>query len=145
VYDNSFSIISGNIMTLSYNIGLTGGSLVAYLLDAILGPASPDICKMGRPSLIGPIPGTNIPQIESTVAVVTPLLMNLSSVMPTEAGYSTVLDQLVGPVNATTAATILLGLTTSTASLEQLTPAAAAVFNVTASTGSVLFNTTVTT
>lgn len=136
------SIISGNIMTLSYNIGLTAGSLVAYLLDAILGAASPNICKMGRPSLMGPMQGTHIPQIESTVAVVTPLLMNLSSVMPTEAGSSTVLDQLVGPVNATTAATILLGLTTSTTSLEQLTPAVAAVFNVTPSTGLPSFNTT---
>lgn len=132
-------------MTLSYNIGLTAGSLVAYLLDAILGAASPDICKMGRPSLMGPMPGTHIPQIESTIAAVTPLLMNLSSVMPTEAGSSTVLDQLVGPVNATTAATILLGLATSTTSLEQLTPAAVAVFNVTSSTGLVSFNTTVTT
>jgi len=132
-------------MTLSYNIGLTAGSLVAYLLDAILGAASPDICKMGRPSLMGPMPGTHIPQIESTIAAVTPLLMNLSSVMPTEAGSSTVLEQLVGPVNATTAATILLGLATSTTSLEQLTPAAVAVFNVTSSTGLVSFNTTVTT
>ena len=122
-------------MTLSYNIGLTAGSLVAYLLDAILGAASPDICKMGRPSLMGPIPGTNIPQIESTVAVVTPLMMNLSSVGPTEAGSSTVSDQLVGPVNATAAVTFLLGLTTSTISLEQLT----------SSTGLVSVNTTVTT
>ena len=132
-------------MTLSYNIGLTAGSLVAYLLDAILGAASPDICKIGRPSFMSPMPGTNIPQIESTVAVVTPILMNLSSIMPTEAGFSTVLDQLVGPANATTAATILLGLTTSTISLEQLTPTTAAVFNVTSSTGLVSFNTTSTT
>jgi len=132
-------------MTLSYNIGLTAGSLVAYLLDAILGAANPNICKMGRPSLMGPMQGTPIPQIESTVAVVTPLLMNLSSVMSTEAGSSTVLDQLVGPVNATTAATILLGLTTSTTSLEQLTPTAVAVFNLTSSTGLVSVSTTVTT
>lgn len=30
--------LTGNIMTLSYNVGLTSGSLVAYLLEAILGP-----------------------------------------------------------------------------------------------------------
>jgi len=124
-------------MTLSYNIGLTAGSLVAYLLDAILGAASPDICKMGGPSLMGPMQGTHIPQIGSTISVVTPLLMNLSSVMPTEAGSST--------VNATTAATILLGLTTSTTSLEQLTPTAVAVFSVTSSTGLISLNTTDTT
>jgi len=130
-------------MTLSYNIGLTAGSLVAYLLDAILGAASPDICKMGRPSLMGPMPGTNVPQIESTVASVTPLLTNLSTIMPTEAGSTTVLDQLVGPVNVTTttAATFLLGLTASNISLEQLTP----VFSVTSIIGLVSSNTTSTT
>ncbi|XP_063244891.1 equilibrative nucleoside transporter 4 [Bacillus rossius redtenbacheri] len=30
--------LTGNIMTLSYNMGLTTGSLVAYLLDSLLGP-----------------------------------------------------------------------------------------------------------
>ncbi|XP_067002183.2 equilibrative nucleoside transporter 4 [Anabrus simplex] len=33
--------LTGNIMTLSYNVGLTAGSLVAYLLDAILRESSP--------------------------------------------------------------------------------------------------------
>lgn len=31
-------------MTFSYNIGLTGGSVVAYLLDAILGEKIPNPC-----------------------------------------------------------------------------------------------------
>lgn len=129
-------------MTLSYNIGLTAGSLVAYLLDAILGASNPNTCKLGRPGLM---PGTVIPPIESTVAVMKPLLMNLTSVMPTEAVFSTALDQFSGHVNVTAAATILLGLTTSTSSLEQLTPTAVAVLNVTSSTGFGSFDTTVAT
>lgn len=32
-------------MTLSYNIGLTAGSLVAYLLDAILGEKNSNYCE----------------------------------------------------------------------------------------------------
>nr|CAD7403440.1 unnamed protein product [Timema cristinae] len=33
--------LTGNIMTLSYNMGLTTGSLVAYLLDSLIGPPLP--------------------------------------------------------------------------------------------------------
>lgn len=32
-------------MTLSYNIGLTGGSMVAYVLDAMLGPKNSPSCN----------------------------------------------------------------------------------------------------
>ena len=130
-------------MTLSYNIGLTAGSLVAYLLYAILGASNPDTCKLGRPSLIGSMQGTNIPPIESTGAMMTHLLMN-SSVMPTEAVFSTALDQFSGPVNTTTAATTLLGLTTSISSPTHLTATAVSVFGAISSTGLVP-NTTITT
>ncbi|KAL1451512.1 hypothetical protein WDU94_005879 [Cyamophila willieti] len=46
--------LTGNIMTLSYNIGLTGGSLVAYLLDDMIGPMPPTSpCQTNR-SLLAP-------------------------------------------------------------------------------------------
>lgn len=32
-------------MTLSYNVGLTGGSLIAYVLDAMLGPPLAAPCR----------------------------------------------------------------------------------------------------
>lgn len=131
-------------MTLSYNIGLTAGSLVAYLLYAILGASNPDTCKLGRPSLIGSMQGADSPPIESAVTVLTPLLMNFSTTMPTEAVSSTALDQLVGPVNATTAAPTLLGLITSISSTKHVTTTAASVFSAIYSTGLVP-NTTITT
>ncbi|XP_077980121.1 equilibrative nucleoside transporter 4-like [Glandiceps talaboti] len=43
--------LSGNIMTLSYNIGLTTGSGVAYLLNFILGPSN---ASMGRCTAFSP-------------------------------------------------------------------------------------------
>ncbi|KAI5720740.1 hypothetical protein M8J77_011137 [Diaphorina citri] len=46
--------LTGNIMTLSYNLGLTGGSLVAYLLDDMIGPLpSTSPCQTNR-SLLAP-------------------------------------------------------------------------------------------
>lgn len=156
-------LISGNIMTLSYNIGLTAGSLVAYLLDAILGPSHPNTCKPGGPPLMRPTADTKISQVVSTVTMVTPLLTNLSSVVPTEAGSSIAPKQLVGPLNATVAAvttttlatpstavtatvlaTTVLGIAVHTFSPEQFTPAPATIFNGTSSSGLVTFNTTFT-
>ncbi|XP_033609927.1 equilibrative nucleoside transporter 4 isoform X2 [Cryptotermes secundus] len=155
--------LTGNIMTLSYNIGLTAGSLVAYLLDAILGPSHPNTCKPGGPSLMRPTPDTKIPQVVSTVTMVTPLLTNLSSVVPTEAGSSIAPKQLVGLLNTTVAATTttapttpstavtatvlattVLGIAVHTFSPEQFTPAPTAIINGTSSSGLVTFNTTFT-
>lgn len=36
--------VTGNMMTLSYNIGLTAGSLVGYVFDRMLGPQLPNPC-----------------------------------------------------------------------------------------------------
>ncbi|KAG1656366.1 Equilibrative nucleoside transporter 4 [Nymphon striatum] len=41
---NEHKEITGNIMMLSYSIGLTAGSGVSYILDAILGPHVTNIC-----------------------------------------------------------------------------------------------------
>jgi solute carrier family 29 (equilibrative nucleoside transporter) protein 4 len=45
--------LTGNIMTLSYSLGLTGGSVVAYMLNAWLGaPLSYDPCNPSNSTLI---------------------------------------------------------------------------------------------
>lgn len=36
--------VSGNMMTLSYNVGLTAGSLIGYVFDSMLGPQIPNPC-----------------------------------------------------------------------------------------------------
>ncbi|XP_069687819.1 equilibrative nucleoside transporter 4 [Periplaneta americana] len=137
--------LTGNIMTLSYNIGLTAGSLVAYVLDALLGTPLPDACAPGGSSLQRPMGGTKLPPVISSVAA-TSLMTNLSSTLPTEVVSSLATNQLVEPVNATiaasttaliatnatTTATVLatvLGLSTNAFIPEQLTSTVATIFN----------------
>ncbi|XP_021928511.1 equilibrative nucleoside transporter 4 isoform X2 [Zootermopsis nevadensis] len=151
--------LTGNIMTLSYNIGLTAGSLVAYLLDAILGAPHPDTCRPGRSSIMSPMPSTKFPLISNTVDMFTPALTNLSYIIPTEAGSSITPNQLFGPFNTTVAAkttalttsmtaataTVLatvLGVAAHTLAPEKITPTAAAISNITYSSAFVPFNTT---
>ncbi|XP_055694429.1 equilibrative nucleoside transporter 4 [Lutzomyia longipalpis] len=38
--------VSGNMMTLSYQVGLTAGSLLGYMFDSILGPQLPNPCPV---------------------------------------------------------------------------------------------------
>lgn len=91
-------------MTLSYNIGLTAGSLVAYLLDAIIGPPLPgNGCKIhshyqnrSRATL---------------VSSVTKATHNITSTAPT-----TLLSSVAGATesSASNASTLLLATVTST-------------------------------
>ncbi|XP_070580533.1 equilibrative nucleoside transporter 4-like isoform X2 [Ptychodera flava] len=54
---NNQKELTGNIMTLSYNIGLTTGSGVAYLLNYILGPSTEAMNRCINPAItIPPIP-----------------------------------------------------------------------------------------
>lgn len=64
--------LTGNIMTLSYNVGLTGGSLVAYLLDAMLGPPLAAPCKLTPPRFVTPRPNF-VNTTASTVTTATKL------------------------------------------------------------------------
>jgi hypothetical protein len=50
----------GNIMTLSYNVGLTGGALAAYLLEKLLSPSKLRPCHIQ-------LAGGTIPKIEKTM------------------------------------------------------------------------------
>lgn len=80
-------------MTVSYNVGLTAGSLVAYLLDAMLGPQVATPCGAFYPT-IGPI---------------SKLTTRVSNV--TVAELSTMATIFI--INAVTNSTILNNLTTS--------------------------------
>ncbi|XP_049810567.1 equilibrative nucleoside transporter 4 [Schistocerca nitens] len=96
--------LTGNIMTLSYNIGLTAGSLVAYLLDAIIGPPLPgNGCKIhthyqnrSRATLVSSVTKAN---------------HNITSTVPT-----TLLSSVAGATESSAAnvSTLLLATITST-------------------------------
>lgn len=70
-------------MTLSYNVGLTGGSLVAYVLDAMLGPPMADPCRsymFVKPRTLL----TNVTKVtQSTVMVVTTAAVTVTTALTT--------------------------------------------------------------
>uniref|UniRef100_A0A1B6C291 Equilibrative nucleoside transporter 4 n=2 Tax=Clastoptera arizonana TaxID=38151 RepID=A0A1B6C291_9HEMI len=74
--------LTGNIMTLSYNIGLTGGSLVAYILDAMLGPPLAGPCR-APPKFHTPISilsnTTSITTMKTSVATLATVLATSST------------------------------------------------------------------
>lgn len=57
--------LTGNIMTLSYYVGLTIGASVAYGLDSILGPPLPHPC----PNKLQPIPIEHIFLAKPTISL----------------------------------------------------------------------------
>lgn len=68
-------------MTLSYNIGLTGGSLVAYLLHSMLGPQLTNPCPV-----IPPFRPTAAPRYNLSTSALTTLVTILfipTSTLPT--------------------------------------------------------------
>jgi solute carrier family 29 (equilibrative nucleoside transporter) protein 4 len=107
-------------MTLSYNVGLTGGSLVAYLLDAMLGPPIPNPCYMTRnvksisprtkyvsTSTTTTTPATTIPLLLTTLSTLlttnntshvlqatTTQLFNLTTAIPTNAAFNATMAEM---------------------------------------------------
>ncbi|XP_046663169.1 equilibrative nucleoside transporter 4 [Homalodisca vitripennis] len=79
--------LTGNIMTLSYNIGLTGGSLVAYVLDAMLGPPLIAPCKASPrfPTIRTPLSNltSTTPTPTATTTIVTAAIVSLTTALTT--------------------------------------------------------------
>lgn len=82
-------------MTLSYNFGLTAGSLVAYVLDAMLGPPLAAPCR-APPRFVTPFPfvanlsapftltvSTAVVNLTTALTTATTALTSLSTVHPT--------------------------------------------------------------
>uniref|UniRef100_A0A182PQY0 Equilibrative nucleoside transporter 4 n=1 Tax=Anopheles epiroticus TaxID=199890 RepID=A0A182PQY0_9DIPT len=116
--------VTGNMMTLSYNIGLTAGSLVGYVFDAMLGPQLPNPCpqypfvppKPNQPpagiGINGSHPvagGGGISSASTSTTVATTLLTTLSvailrsTATPTDATTSSTISPLASTVSSTAA------------------------------------------
>lgn len=105
IYNKKTFKFAGNIMTVSYNVGLTAGSLVAYLLDAMLGPQVPTPCGAFYPT-IGPISKltTRAPNITvaelSTMATVFIVNTLTNSTIPNNLTTSFPLTTYIPPINS---------------------------------------------
>uniref|UniRef100_A0A182THU2 Equilibrative nucleoside transporter 4 n=1 Tax=Anopheles melas TaxID=34690 RepID=A0A182THU2_9DIPT len=116
--------VTGNMMTLSYNIGLTAGSLVGYVFDAMLGPQLPNPCpqypfvppKPNQPPTGGingshPVAGSGgISSASTSTTVATTLLTTLTVA---------ILRSTAAP-EATTTSGSIMPLTTPTTSFTTL-------------------------
>lgn len=116
--------VTGNIMTLSYNIGLTAGSLIGYVFESMLGPQLENPCPMYpyTPAVAldhyhGHLPPL-LPTASSTLAANTtlaPLLLNttISGISSTESSSTSAVP---GPALATVITTTALALYSTVAS-----------------------------
>lgn len=96
-------------MTLSYNVGLTGGSLVAYVLDAMLGPPLVAPCR-APPRYFTPNPRTmlaNLTTPYTTVAATT--AVTVATVLTTS---PTTLTSLANPTTLSNLTLALYNVTT---------------------------------
>lgn len=114
--------LTGNIMTLSYNIGLTAGSLMSYILDDMLGPPVPNGCTI-IPAIIKASSGVS--KLNATLAPNDTGIVG--RILQTSTVSSTVATIAATVITAATAATS----TMSTAGAQATTPST--------STGSNLF------
>ena len=66
--------VTGNMMTLSYNVGLTAGSLVGYVFDSMLGPQVPNPCPQ-----FPFVPTTPESNLTTIIPITTAIITTLSS------------------------------------------------------------------
>ncbi|XP_034108146.1 equilibrative nucleoside transporter 4 [Drosophila albomicans] len=113
--------VTGNIMTLSYNIGLSAGSLIGYVFEGMLGPQLDNPCPMHPWSMLDhyhdhlpPLLPTSSPTmaVNTTLA---PLLLNttMASISSTESSSTSVVPV---PALATVITTTALALYSTVAS-----------------------------
>ncbi|XP_062127576.1 equilibrative nucleoside transporter 4 [Drosophila sulfurigaster albostrigata] len=113
--------VTGNIMTLSYNIGLSAGSLIGYVFEGMLGPQLDNPCPMHPWSVLDhyhdhlpPLLPTSSPTmaVNTTLA---PLLLNttMASISSTESSSTSVVPV---PALATVITTTALALYSTVAS-----------------------------
>ncbi|KAJ1522691.1 hypothetical protein ONE63_001852 [Megalurothrips usitatus] len=96
--------LTGNIMTLSYNIGLTAGSLMSYILDDMLGPKVPNACTV-MPAIV---------KVSAASAKINATMASFIARLPTNiTTTTTAIPNTIGLV----AATVMTAATAATSTL----------------------------
>ncbi|CAB0019957.1 unnamed protein product [Nesidiocoris tenuis] len=110
---------AGNIMTLSYNFGLTAGSLVAYVFEALLGPPLFDPCGFRHIQPLAYNTSTYFNQAATTVAaaVVTTLPTTRATLPATTTMLMTTLATTAAPEATTLLTTLATAAATTVASM----------------------------
>lgn len=116
-------------MTLSYNIGLTAGSLMSYILDDMLGPPVPNGCTV-MPAIIKASVG-------SSKINITSISNQFASAIPTNATMTAIANSTGSSTTAMIVATMMTAATAATSTFTTMT-AQAAVGAVTSSAPQIL-------
>lgn len=113
--------VTGNMMTLSYNVGLTAGSLIGYVFDSMLGPPITSPCPSYpyvpmTPSMTNITTKTASTAIKTTLTTIKPALTTLTTsttkISTTLIPTSTIANVVSTTVAAVTAFTANNGLNT---------------------------------
>lgn len=106
--------VTGNMMTLSYNVGLTAGSLIGYVFESMLGPQLINPCPIYPYIPAPPTTNASLFTLASTTSASTTTLS--TTIIPTIA-TSTTMASTINPfttaVLATTSMSFLVNHTTS--------------------------------
>lgn len=124
--------VTGNMMTLSYNVGLTAGSLIGYVFESMLGPQLINPCP-SYPYIPLPPASTN-GSIFST-SILTTTVSAATTILSTSSSLSTSIGSISSSSSAmsstTTAASALVLATTSALPEETTRLLTTAFYNVT--------------
>lgn len=110
--------VTGNMMTLSYNVGLSAGSLIGYLFDSMLGPPINKPCPTFPFAPMTPLTNINITAINKQVINAT-LNLNLTTASSILHDYTTtavpvVINKILTTITTTVSTLVVSQITNAT-------------------------------
>ncbi|XP_055384066.1 equilibrative nucleoside transporter 4 [Condylostylus longicornis] len=112
--------VTGNIMTLSYNVGLTFGSLIGYVFESMLGPQiqSSELCKsLFFTTESSYVHNTTVLPVASSTSILTTTLLHNTITTPTQSTAAVATAALTSSASSTAAVTTSTFTTTVVTSL----------------------------
>lgn len=97
--------VTGNMMTLSYNVGLSAGSLIGYLFDSMLGPPINKPCPIFPYAPMTPLTNINITAINKQV-INTTMSLNLTTPATIFNEYTTTTPMFINKIITTVTTTL---------------------------------------
>lgn len=94
--------VTGNMMTLSYNIGLTAGSLIGYVFDSMLGPPIDKPCPRFPYAPMSPYAFNSTPATILTTATIPTTVATMTTTTTTTAVVTTILSTILELTTPTT-------------------------------------------
>lgn len=118
--------VTGNMMTLSYNVGLTAGSLIGYVFDSMLGPPIDKPCPRFPFAPMSPYAFNSTPAI--TIATTAAAITTTPTTAATTTAIVTILSTILELTTPTTAPRSIHRATIATPFVSNHTSTIASIF-----------------